>query len=51
MGGKMEETRTRFCDAIPAAEGVRRFCASHTLGEKELLRDHVFPNFYVPSVT
>src|SRR5208282_5556100 len=55
-GGKMEETRTRFCDAMPASrrasskEVNRSLCLPTPLVKKSFFGTMLFPNFYVPSV-
>src|ERR1035438_6780879 len=55
-GGKMEETRTRFCEAIPAArrassnEVNRSLCLPTPLVKKSFFGTMLFPNSYVTSV-
>src|SRR5208337_3056070 len=55
-GGKMEETRTRFCEAIPASrrasskEVKRSLCLPTPLVKKIFFGTMLFPNFYVSSV-
>jgi hypothetical protein len=55
-GGKMEDTRTRFCDAIPASRRAssklvkRSLCVPLPLVKKIFFGTIAFPNFYVPSV-
>jgi hypothetical protein len=53
----MEETRTRFCEAIPASlsassnEVNRSLCLPTPLVKKIFFGTMPFPNFYVPSVS
>src|SRR3569833_826770 len=55
-GGKIELTRTRFCEAIPASrrassyEVKRSLCLPTPLVKKSFFGTMLFPNFYVPSV-
>src|ERR1039458_1054896 len=55
-GGKIEETRTRFCDAMPASRRAsskdvsRSLCLPTPLVKKSFFGTILFPNFYVPSV-
>src|SRR5271170_7925864 len=55
-GGKMEDTRTRFCDAMPASrrassnEVNRSLCLPTPLVKNIFFGTMLFPNFYVPSV-
>ena len=55
-GGKMDDTRTRFCDAMPASrrassnEVKRSLCLPTPLVKKSFFGTMFFPNFYVPSV-
>src|ERR1035441_2171603 len=55
-GGKMEETRTRFCEAIPASlrassnDVNRSLCFPTPLVKKIFFGTMLFPNFYVSSV-
>src|SRR5580658_1037814 len=55
-GGKMDETRTKFCEAMPASrrasshEVNRSLCLPTPLVKKSLFGTMLFPNFYVPSV-
>ena len=55
-GGKIEDTRTRFCDAIPASRRAssklvkRSLCVPLPLVKKIFFGTIAFPNFYVPSV-
>src|SRR5580698_7719881 len=55
-GGKIEETRTRFCDAMPASRSAsskevsRSLCLPTPLVKKSFFGTMLFPNFYVPSV-
>jgi hypothetical protein len=55
-GGKMELTRTRFWEAIPASrrasskEVKRSLCLPTPLVKKSFFGTMLFPNFYVPSV-
>src|ERR1017187_4976848 len=56
-GGKMEDTRTRFCEAIPASRSAsskdvnRSLCLPTPLVKKIFFGTMPFPNFYVPSVS
>src|SRR5579863_10317368 len=53
----MEDTRTRFCEAIPASrrasskEVKRSLCLPTPLVKKSFFGTMLFPNFYVPSVS
>jgi len=55
-GGKIDETRTRFCEAIPASRSAsskdvkRSLCLPTPLVKKIFFGTIAFPNFYVPSV-
>src|SRR5579875_3163146 len=55
-GGKIEETRTRFCEAIPASrrassnEVSRSLCLPTPLVKKSFFGTMLLPNFDVPSV-
>src|SRR5580700_709560 len=55
-GGKIEETRTRFCEAMPASRRAssndvnRSLCLPTPLVKKSLFGTMPFPNFYVASV-
>jgi hypothetical protein len=55
-GGKMDETRTRFCEAIPASRSAssndvsRSLCLPTPLVKKIFFGTMLFPNFYVSSV-
>src|ERR1700760_1193897 len=55
-GGKMELTRTRFCEAMPASrrasskEVKRSLCLPTPLVKKSFFGTMFFPNFYVSSV-
>src|SRR5664279_622570 len=55
-GGKMDETRTRFCEAIPASrrassnEVKRSLCLPTPLVKNSFFGTMLFPNFYVSSV-
>jgi hypothetical protein len=56
-GGKIELTRTRFCEAMPASrranskEVKRSLCLPTPLVKKSFFGTMLFPNFYVPSVS
>src|ERR1035441_5350137 len=56
-GGKMEETRTKFCEAIPASlransnDVNRSLCFPTPLVKKIFFGTMLFPNFYVSSVS
>src|SRR5580698_7669146 len=56
-GGKMEETRTRFCEAMPASlrassnEVSRSLCLPTPLVKKSFFGTMLFPNSYVSSVS
>src|SRR5579863_9627578 len=56
-GGKIDETRTRFCEAIPASrrasskEVRRSLCLPTPLVKKIFFGTMLFPNFYVASVS
>jgi len=51
LGGKIDETRTRFCAAMPASrkansnEVRRSRCFPHAFGKEYLLGDHVLAQF------
>src|ERR1035441_8837511 len=55
-GGKIEETRTKFCEAIPASrrasskEVKRSLCLPTPLVKNSFFGTMLFPNFYVSSV-
>src|SRR6266700_2943188 len=55
-GGKMDETRTRFCDAIPASRSAsskevnRSLCLPTPLVKNSFFGTMLFPNFYVSSM-
>src|SRR5271157_3236283 len=55
-GGKIEETRTRFCEAMPASRRAssndvnRSLCLPTPLVKNSFFGTMLFPNFYVPSV-
>jgi hypothetical protein len=52
----MDETRTKFCEAMPASRRAssndvnRSLCLPTPLVKKSLFGTMPFPNFYVPSV-
>src|ERR1700734_2344267 len=56
-GGKMEDTRTRFCEAMPASrrassnEVSRSLCLPTPLVKKIFFGTMLFPNFDVSSVS
>src|ERR1022692_4418640 len=55
-GGKIEETPTKFCEAIPASrrasskEVKRSLCLPRPLLKNSFFGTMLFPNFYVSSV-
>src|ERR1035441_618940 len=56
FGGKMDETRTRFCEAMPASRSAnskevnRSLCLPTPLVKNSFFGTMLFPNFYVSSV-
>jgi hypothetical protein len=55
-GGKMDETRTKFCEAIPASRSAsskevkRSLCLPTPLVKNSFFGTMLFPNFYVSSL-
>jgi len=56
-GGKMDETRTKFCEAIPASRSAsskevkRSLCLPTPLVKNSFFGTMLFPNFDVSSVS